>query len=100
MLIRKKADAKQQQRILVVGDSNFLLNSFIGQGSNLELASNIFNWLGEDDELLSIAKIKAPDSNLDLAGWALYGSALYFLLILPIGLVLIGTIRWMKRRKR
>jgi len=99
-LTRKKPDAKKQQRVLVVGDSNFLLNSFIGQGSNLELASNIFNWLGDDDELLSISKITAADSHLDLAGWELYGSALYFLLILPIGLVLIGTIRWIRRRKR
>jgi len=94
-----KADGKKEQRVLVMGDSNFLLNSFIGQGSNLELASNIFNWLGEDDELISISKISAPDSSLDLPGWALYGSALYFLLVLPIGLVLIGTIRWIRRRK-
>ena len=100
VLTQSKTDSKKQQRVLVVGDSNFLLNSFIGQGSNLEFASNIFNWLGEDDELLSISKITAPDSTLDLAGWALYGSALYFLLLLPIGLVLIGTIRWIRRRKR
>ncbi len=100
VLTRKISGTKKQQRILVLGDSNFLLNSFIGQGSNLELASNIFNWLGDDDKLLSISKIKAADSQLDLSGWELYGSALYFLLILPIGLILIGTIRWIRRRKR
>jgi len=32
-----------EQRIVVIGDSNFMLNNFIGQGSNLELATNIFN---------------------------------------------------------
>ncbi len=100
LLTRQKTESKKQQRVLVIGDSNFLLNSFIGQGSNLELASNLFNWLSDDDELLSVKAIRAPDSSLDLAGWALYGSALYFLLILPIGLVLIGTIRWIRRRKR
>ena len=99
-LTREKPKGSGEQRILVIGDSNFLLNSFIGQGSNIELASNIFNWLGEDDELLSIKAITAPDATLDLAGWALYGSALYFLLVLPIGLILIGTVRWIKRRKR
>lgn len=99
-LIRKKPEGKGDQRILVVGDGNFLLNSFIGQGSNLEFASNIFNWLGEDDELLSIKAITAPDATLDMSGWALYGSALYFLLILPIGLILTGTVRWIRRRKR
>jgi len=100
ILTRKNSESKKEQRVLVIGDSNFLLNSFIGQGSNLELSSNFFNWLSDDDELLSITAITAPDSSLDLAGWALYGSALYFLLVLPIGLVLIGTIRWIRRRKR
>ena len=99
-LTRTKPEGKGEQRILVIGDSNFLLNSFIGQGSNLEFASNLFNWLGEDDELLSIKAITAPDATLDLSGWALYGSALYFLLVLPIGLVLIGTVRWIRRRRR
>lgn len=89
-----------EQRVIVLGDSDFLANGFIGQGSNLELASNIFNWLGEDDDLLSIAAISAPDTRLELPGWALYGSALFFLLGLPILLLSIGTIRWLRRKKR
>jgi hypothetical protein len=88
------------QRIVVMGDSNFMLNNFIGQGSNLTLATNIFNWLGADDELLSITAITSPDSKLELPSWALYSMALFFLLGLPIGLLLIGTVRWLRRRKR
>ena len=88
------------QRVIVMGDSNFMLNNFIGQGSNLTLATNIFNWLGADDELLSITPITAPDTKLELPGWALYSIALFFLLGLPIGLLLIGTVRWLRRRKR
>jgi ABC-type uncharacterized transport system involved in gliding motility auxiliary subunit len=95
------ADGKSpDQRVIVMGDSNFMLNNFIGQGSNLTLATNIFNWLGEDDDLLSIAPINAPDTKLVLPGWALYSMALFFLLVLPIGLLLIGTIRWLRRRRR
>ncbi|KAG1707549.1 hypothetical protein GQR58_003222 [Nymphon striatum] len=55
-----------EQRIVVVGDSDFMINSFIGQGSNLELASNIFNWLSTDDDLLSINFATASDSRLDM----------------------------------
>ncbi len=88
------------QRVIVMGDSNFMLNNFIGQGSNLALSVNIFNWLGADDELLSIDPVTALDSKLELPSWALYGSALLFLLVLPLGLILIGSIRWMRRRKR
>ncbi len=88
------------QRVIVMGDSNFMLNNFIGQGSNLTLATNLFNWLGDDDELLSVTPITAPDTKLELPGWALYSIALFFLLGLPIGLLLIGTVRWLRRRKR
>ena len=88
------------QRIVVMGDSNFMLNNFVGHGSNLELSTNIFNWLGADDELLSITRVTAPDTKLDIPNWALYSMSLFFLLVLPIGLLLIGTVRWMRRRKR
>ncbi len=93
-------EASPDQRVIVMGDSNFMLNNFIGQGSNLTLSTNIFNWLGADDELLSITAITAPDTTLALPGWALYGIALFFLLGLPVGLLLIGTVRWLQRRKR
>ncbi len=97
-LTRPKKPA--EQRVVVMGDSNFMLNNFIGQGSNLTLATNIFNWLGADDELLSITPVTTPDTKLELPNWALYGIALFFLLALPIGLLLIGTVRWIRRRKR
>lgn len=96
----KSDENAPEQRIIVMGDSNFMLNNFIGQGSNLTLATNIFNWLGADDELLSITPISSPDTKLELPGWALYSMALFFLLVLPIGLLLVGTIRWLRRRKR
>ncbi len=89
-----------EQRVLVLGDGDFLANNFIGQGSNLELAQNIFNWLGSDDALLSIKSIKAPDTELKMPGWALFGSGVFFLILLPAGLILVGTLRWMKRRKK
>ncbi|MEE9445184.1 MAG: Gldg family protein [Cocleimonas sp.] len=108
MLLTKSSDEESsdskttmpEQRVLVLGDGDFLANNFIGQGSNLELAKNIFNWLGSDDELLSIKAVKAPDTELNMPGWALFASGLFFLILLPAGLILIGTVRWLKRRKR
>lgn len=108
MLLTQSADSDNldanttlpEQRVLVLGDGDFLANNFIGQGSNLELAKNIFNWLGSDDELLSIKSVKAPDAELNMPGWALFGSGLFFLVLLPAGLILVGTARWLKRRRR
>jgi len=100
MQLTRYIDNDTEQRVLVIGDSDFMSNSYIGQGSNLELASNIFNWLGEDDDLLAINSVTVAGTKLDLAAWSLYSMALFFLLVLPIGLLLAGTIRWMKRRKK
>ncbi|MEB8431664.1 GldG family protein [Cocleimonas sp. KMM 6892] len=89
----------KEQRVLVVGDSDFMLNSYIGQGSNLELASNIFNWLSVDDDLLSIKAKVAPGTSLNLSTAGRIGLAVLWL-GLPLLLLLIGTLRWHKRRKR
>ncbi len=99
-----EADSKQvkqtkEQRILVVGDSDFMSNNYIGQGSNLELANNIFNWLSADDNLLSIKAKVAPDAKLELSTMGRIGLASLWL-GLPLLLLLVGTLRWHKRRKR
>ena len=94
-----KSKKAHEQRILVVGDSDFMLNSYIGQGSNLELASNIFNWLSVDDDLLSIKAKVAPGTKLNLSTAGRIGLAGLWL-GLPLLLLLIGTLRWLKRRKR
>jgi len=99
-LTRTLEDKDVEQRIVVIGDSDFMQNNYIGQGSNLELASNLFNWLGQDDELISIDTVKAKDTRLELAPWVLYSSAFFFLVGLPLGLLIFGVVRWMLRRKR
>ena len=94
-----KSRKPKEQRVLVIGDSDFMLNSYIGQGSNLELASNIFNWLSVDDDLLSIKAKVAPGTKLNLSTAGRIGLAGLWL-GLPLLLLLIGTLRWLKRRKR
>ncbi len=100
---RGTEDEKKQskeQRIVVVGDSDFMLNAFIGQVGNLDLSMAIFNWLVEDDELIAIKTIGAPDTRLDLKPVWLYSLGLVFLIILPLLLVLTGIIIWYQRRRR
>ena len=100
-LSRKRADDSDvEQRVVVIGDSDFMTNSFIGQGSNLAFSQNVFNWLSNDDQLLSIDAVVAPDTKLEMAPWLLYASALFLLLGLPILLLLIGITRWVSRRKK
>jgi ABC-type uncharacterized transport system involved in gliding motility auxiliary subunit len=88
-----------QQRIIVIGDSDFLLNAFIGYGANLDLAKNIFNWLGQEDDLLSIPTQIANDIHLDLSDNVLISLSFFFLILLPLALIIIGSLIWIRRRK-
>lgn len=96
------ANAKQerQQRVVVIGDSDFLINSFIGQGVNLELATNIFNWLSADDKLLNIQVNNAPDTSFTLGETSSLVLASFFLIILPLSLIGLGSFIWFRRRRR
>lgn len=91
----------RQQRVAVLGDSDFLLNSFVTHGANLDLALNLFNWLGQDDSLLDIPLVRAPDTKVELGetggAWLLGGA---FLAVLPLGLLLSGLGIWWYRRRR
>jgi len=88
-----------EQRVVVLGDSDFMRNNYIGQGSNLELSSNLFNWLSADDELLSVKTNVASGTTLDLTKSGRIGLALLWL-GLPLALFSFGMWRWLRRRKR
>lgn len=88
-----------QQRVVVIGDSDFLANSFVGAGANLDLGNNLFNWLAGDDQLININPKSAPDTRLDLSDNAAIVIGTGFLVILPLGLLAAGIFIWLRRRK-
>ncbi len=90
---------QKQQRVIVIGDSDFMANGYIGYRANFALSLNILNWLTEDDKLLSIAHRAAPDQSLELSDKDVTFIALILLLVVPV--VLIGTgfgIRWRRHK--
>lgn len=96
-LQRKQGD--QEQRVLVVGDSDFLSNSFLGNGGNLDLGLNMFRWLAGDDRLLAIPARTAPDRTLELSETAATVISLLFLILLPLAFLAAGLAVWWRRRK-
>jgi ABC-type uncharacterized transport system involved in gliding motility auxiliary subunit len=52
-------DLKQWGKVIVVGDSNFVSNSYIQMAGNRDLFLNMVNWLAQENLLISIRK-KAP----------------------------------------
>jgi len=101
VLSRRLTDPpEKQQRIAVIGDSDFISNTYLGNGSNLDLSLALVNWLVGDDELISIPVKTTVDGELKLTKIQSAIIGFGFLIILPLILFLIGFIIWRKRRQR
>ncbi|MBT8118224.1 MAG: GldG family protein [Gammaproteobacteria bacterium] len=92
--------ATGSQRMVVVGDSDFLSNTYIGAGANLNLGLNIFNWLIGDDDFISVEVKPAADTKLILHETQLVIIGFGFFLIIPIVLLVIGFRIWYVRKNR
>lgn len=91
---------QSEQRVVVIGDGDFLSNSFVGQGGNRELGQRVFNWLLADDTLIDIPARHAVDRELTLNQNQLNLVGLFFLLGLPVLLVATSALpRWRRRRR-
>jgi ABC-type uncharacterized transport system involved in gliding motility auxiliary subunit len=91
---------KSEQRAVVVGDGDFLSNTFLGNGGNRALGERVVDWLLGDDKLVNLPPRGAPDRLLEISQGELNALSLGFLLVLPLLLLLIGgAIVWHRRRR-
>lgn len=100
MLKAPKGGTPSEQRVVITGDGDFLSNAYIGNGGNLQLGLNIFNWLAHDDSYISINPRPAPDLTLILTPLAQGVIGFGFLLALPLLLLASGIGVWLRRRRR
>lgn len=109
---------KKGQRVVVMGNANFLSNTFITNGGNLDFGLNILNWLAGDDDLIAIEanplkdmNVVVPEMGKSLGGlWTLavfnpikisghYIQFGLFNFIIPFGFMIFGFYLWRKRKK-
>lgn len=90
---------KREQRVIVLGDADFLSNAFLGNGGNLDLGNNLINWLTADDSFISVPARMAPDLDLTLSRSMQIGIALAFLVVLPLAFIGGGVFVWWRRRR-
>ncbi len=88
----------QSQRLMVIGDGDFLSNSYLGNAGNMNLGLNLIRWLAEDDNLLDIPVKTASDIELNLSPTIGAAIGLGFLFILPMLLISSGLLIWWRRR--
>ncbi len=91
------ADHKKAQRIIVMGDGDFIANQYIGNAGNLGLAMRLVNWLSVNDNLISIPLIERGDRELTLSLVQSQLIAIGFLIVIPALLLLIGLLIWWRR---
>lgn len=91
---------RREQRVVVIGDGDFLSNSYLGNGGNRELGQRVFDWLLGDDAQIAIADKEVPDRQLRLSQGALTAIGAGFLLALPLLLAVSGGLIWWHRRRR
>ena len=87
------------QRVVVVGNGNFLANTFLGNGGNIDLGVNIVNWLASDENLITLQPRPAVDSELGFGVTARYLLLYGFLIFLPLAFAGAGVAIWWRRRK-
>lgn len=95
---------KKGQRVVVMGNGNFLSNTFITNGGNLDLGLNMVNWLAGDDKLITIQPMPLKDINMNIpdtdtgriVAWTVFHAFQYFI---PVGMMIAGFFFWWKRRK-
>lgn len=92
--------AEHQQRAVIIHDADFISNSYIGNGGNLDLGVNIINWLSHDDRFIAIPSKSSDDLHLELSTIEQGIIGFGFLLAIPGGLLLSGIWIWLSRRRR
>lgn len=95
----RNPDEGEDQRVVVMGDGDFLSNAYLGNGSNLDLALNIFNWLADDETLMDIPVRSAPDIVFELSSSAAIVLRVAVMFGLPTLLLATGFFVWHRRRR-
>ncbi|MDY1549639.1 GldG family protein [Luteibacter sahnii] len=92
--------AKSEQRAVVIGDGDFLSNTYLGNGGNRALGERVFDWLLGDDVLVDLPSRGAPDRVIALSQDGLNALTAAFLIAIPLALIVLGAgIAWRRRRR-
>jgi ABC-type uncharacterized transport system involved in gliding motility auxiliary subunit len=93
---KKKGDVSS--RLVVIGNSEFATNQWIGQQRNGDLFFNAINWLAQDENLISIRPKAMTNRRVSLTEAQGVWFKWFDLLILPGAVILSGAYIWWKRR--
>jgi len=86
-------------RMVVVGDSDFAVNSYFGAQGNGNLFLNMVSWLGSEEDLISI-RPKAPEDRRIILTQSQQSMLRLLSVVIVPGIVLVaGIVVWTRRRR-
>ena len=92
-------DSASKARLVVVGTSNFPINSYFENQGNGNLFLNMISWLAQDEDLISIRPKPPEDRKIMMSQSQLSLLRLFVIIVLP-GIVLVIGISVVVRRRR
>lgn len=88
-----------EQRVVLIGDGDFLSNTYLPNAGNQDLGLNLVRWLSGDDQLLDLPARTGRDLDITLSPTAGAIIGFGFLLVIPLGLFASGVLIWWRRRR-
>jgi ABC-2 type transport system permease protein len=85
-------------RAVVVGDSDFVTNAYFDQVANGELGVAMIRWLARDDALPSVRPERSTPPMVTMTAQEMRWTFITLEVLLPLGVVLIGSAVWWRRR--
>ncbi len=98
--LRQAQGKSVEQRVVVVGDGDFLSNAYLGNVGNLDMGLRMINWLIHDDRFIDIPAKIASDKTLQLSQISVAVIGFGFLVVIPLLLMGAGFYIWRKRKQR
>jgi ABC-type uncharacterized transport system involved in gliding motility auxiliary subunit len=97
---RNHGQGAAEQRVVIVGDGDFLANNYLVNAGNLQLGLNLVNWLAGDQGFIDIPPTTMPDLVFSLSGARSLIVAFVPLAVMPVALLATGFFVWRLRRNR
>jgi gliding motility-associatede transport system auxiliary component len=88
----------KSERLVVIGNSGFASNQWIGQQRNGDLFFNAINWLSQDENLISIRPKTQTNRRINLTVGQASALKWLDLIFLPVLVIFAGVYIWWKRR--
>ena len=88
-----------QQRVIIIGDADFLSNAYLGNGANQALGQSAMHWLTANDQLVNIPEREARGQHLHWPISTTAAVALTCMFALPLLLLAAGLFIYWRRRR-